>query len=124
MTTLGFRYIQDYGITGSNNVKSHLLFKPGSSFISLFRSIWNVFHFSFKSKRSTFNESTPPMPPTQPKLALHPCKHTTHASTNSTSFLKLSYISYYLSRIIDFTQVIWFRGSSLFKVYRPKSKAF
>ena len=34
LPTLGFRHIQDPGITGSNNVKQHLLFKSGSSFKS------------------------------------------------------------------------------------------
>ena len=32
-----FRRIQNPGITGSNNVKQHLLFKSGSSFKSLFK---------------------------------------------------------------------------------------
>ena len=42
LPTLGFRCIQSPGITGSNGVKQHLLFKSGSSFKSLFRSIWNI----------------------------------------------------------------------------------
>ena len=79
----------------------------GSSFKSLFRSIWNIFDFCFKSNRLTFflqdsismittviiachphqytthvtHVSTPPSPP---KLAHHPrqlVNHATHAST-------------------------------------------
>ena len=59
LLTLGFRHIQDPGSNvrfkkyGSSNVKKRLLFKSGSSFKSLFRSIWNIFSFYFKSKHST-----------------------------------------------------------------------
>ena len=117
MPILGFRHIQDPGITVSNNVKQHLLFKSGSLFKSLFRSIFSLFQ---KSKHSTFlssgwyfndsnnnNNNMPSKlarhphhphkhaihathastPPTLPTLACHP-RH--HASTNSTSFLKLT----------------------------------
>ena len=47
LPTLEFRYIQDPGITGSSNVKQHMLVNSGSSFKSLFRSIWNLFSFLF-----------------------------------------------------------------------------
>ena len=41
-----FRHIQDPGITGSKN--QHLIFKSGSSSISLFKSFWNIFSFLFQ----------------------------------------------------------------------------
>ena len=46
-----FRHIQDPGISGRNSVNQHLLFKPGSSFKSLFKSIWDIF-FIFVSKKN------------------------------------------------------------------------
>ena len=39
LPTLGFRHIQDSGITGSSNGKQHLLFKSGPSFQLMFRSV-------------------------------------------------------------------------------------
>ena len=41
-------------ITFSNSVKLHFLFMTGSSFKSLFGSIWNIFDFCFKSNCLTF----------------------------------------------------------------------
>ena len=52
--TLEFRHIQDPGINFSNSVKLHFLFMTGSSFKSLFGSIWNIFDFCFKSNCLTF----------------------------------------------------------------------
>ena len=43
-----FRHIQNPSITGPNSVVQHLLFKSGSSFKSLFKSIWNIFSFLFQ----------------------------------------------------------------------------
>ena len=96
LPTLGFRLIQDPAITGSSNVKQHLLFKSSSSFKSLSRSCFHC----FKSKHSTFfssgyyfnnnNKNDMPLPPTSyippihtsmlPTVAHHPhhpCKHAT-----------------------------------------------
>ena len=39
------------GMQGSN-VEQHLLFKSGSSFKSMFRSIWNIFLILLKNKHS------------------------------------------------------------------------
>ena len=82
LPTLRFSHIQDPGITSSNNVKQHLLFKSGSSFKSLFRSAWKFFHFCFKSKHSTFFSSGQYfniiiMTIT---IARHSRQHATHAS--------------------------------------------
>ena len=96
--TLGFRHIQDPGITGSSNVKEHLLFKSGSSF----KSFGTFSYFCFKiniqiffsgqcfnnnnknNKQHGTHASTPPTPPTLLTLARHPRQHATHASTPPT----------------------------------------
>ena len=42
-----FMHFQNPCITGPNSVNQNLLFKPGFSFKSLFKSIWNTFSFMF-----------------------------------------------------------------------------
>ena len=103
-----WNYNTNYNSMVQSNVKQHLLFKSGSSFESLFRSIWNIFSFlntklfflqdSISILKITIiiacnpryhtthpthatHASTPPIPPT---LARHPCKHATHVIHNST----------------------------------------
>ena len=75
LPTLRFRHIQDPGITDSSNVKQHLLFKSGSSFKSLFRSIWNNF-FIFDSKvniqKKFFQDSISAIT-VKIIIACHPC---------------------------------------------------
>ena len=95
-----WNYNTNYNSMVQSNVKQHLLFKSGSSFESLFRSIWNIFsflstyHFFLQDSISILriacnphyhtthpahatHASTPPIPPT---LAPHPRKHATHVT--------------------------------------------
>ena len=96
LPTLRFSHIQDPGITSSNNVKQHLLFKSDSSFKSLFRSAWKFFHFCFKSKHSTFfssgqyfNNNNDNNNSSSLTLACHPRQPSQHA-THSTHNTRLS----------------------------------
>ena len=77
LPTLGLRSVQ-------SNVKKYLLFKSSSFFKSLFKSIWNIFHFSKNQHLTIFssgqyfnnNNNNNNM---QPKLARHPRQHEQHA---------------------------------------------
>ena len=79
-----------------SNVKQHLLIKSGSSFESLFRSIWNIFlQDSISILRITIiiacnpryhtthptHANTPLTPPTLTRHLRKHATHTTHAST-------------------------------------------
>ena len=89
--TLGFGHIQDPGITDSNNTKQDLLFKSGSTFKLLIRSVWKSFSF-FVSKvniqqffsrqcsrnNSNNNSNNNSMQPTLACHPLHPRQHATH----------------------------------------------
>ena len=93
MPTLGFRHIQDLGITVSSSVKQYLLFKSGSSFYITFQIyLEHFFHFC-KSKHLTFfffrivfhNNNNNSM---QLTLACHPSRPHQHATdTNHGSTL-------------------------------------
>ena len=52
-----FRHIQNPCIAGPNSVNQHLLLKSGSSFKSIFKSIWNIFSICFKNRHSAFCSS-------------------------------------------------------------------
>ena len=75
-------YIQDSDITGLNNVNQHLRVKPGSSFKSLFKSIWNICLFLFqKWKFNIFWNKV-----AQARYPRHVRKHVIHA-THASSLL-------------------------------------
>ena len=82
LPTLGLRSVQ-------SNVKKYLLFKSGSFFKSLFKSIWNIFrvsksqHLAFFSSGQYFNNNN------NNNNNINPSQHATHAGTYSTPFLKL-----------------------------------
>ena len=84
-----FRHIQDLCITGPNSVNQHLLVKSGSSFKSLFISIWNIFFHFYDIQHFLLQDSILEITITTmlPTLAshLHKCvthlTHATHAST-------------------------------------------
>ena len=77
-----FRHIQDSCITGPNNVKQHLLFKPDCSFKSLPTSTQNIF-FIFVSKvdiqHFAFQDSISVIAITI-IIICHPHQHSNHAS--------------------------------------------
>ena len=103
-----WNYNTNYNSMVQSNIKQHLLFKSGSSFESLFRSIWNIFsflktlHFFLQDSISILrittiiacnqryhtthpthatHASTTLIPPT---LACHPRKHAAHVTHAST----------------------------------------
>ena len=97
--TLGLR-------PGQSNIKHYPLFKSGSSFKSLFRSIWNIFFCFCKSQQFRFSSSGQYCSKDnnnnnimQPMLGIHPphqyytrqqATHATHASALHTQARNLS----------------------------------
>ena len=75
-----FRHIQGPGISGSNIVNQHLLFKLVSSFKSLLKNLFGTFfHFYIKSKHSIFFSSG--QYNNNNKMLRYSHKHATHVST-------------------------------------------